>query len=73
MVDEADPRLLKALRELSQERELRIKYRRSAAALRLTNEKLRRGDSARNHGSAPTRQGAPGHGRAPTRIPRDSR
>jgi hypothetical protein len=41
MVDDANPRLLKALRELSQERELRIRYQRSAAALKLTNERLR--------------------------------
>ena len=66
MVEDANPRLLKALRELSQERELRIKFQRSAAALKLTNARLR-GQMATD--SAPARQGAPAqtHGNGKSR------
>ena len=67
MVNEADPRLLKALRELSQERELRIKFQRSAAAWQRIAETLRRGDSARSNSNAPAGPGVPGRGKAPAR------
>jgi hypothetical protein len=73
MVAEADPRLLKALRELSQERELRIKYQRSAAAWARIAQRLRRSDSARSNGNATVRPGALGRGKAPTRSLPDSR
>jgi len=42
MIADVDPRLLKAVRERDQERQVRIRIARVAQALKLQNEKLRR-------------------------------